>query len=850
MNIDEHTPQGQPVEPEKKVREKGRAGTGRRKNSAKKTAESGTVELDIEQALGDKPKTGRGRVKGEAGGSTSGRKRSGNAVKKEKTISSDPAEGNEQPVPAEKVFLEIQNLPVSASHAFEEKENNTNLPEIEELPQEQHRSTRVSIFFDRPLPDFNSVTSEKTTVQERVRASGKERFSFSEKSRNEKKVPAADIAPNHDEHDVLGTAENEVERSRDLKIPQETNSASAKSAERPTRKNKGNRGRSRKSRDDAAIAVQSEEDLFPVKNVQDRKIEEEETVSQNGTSRENAPEIGATFAVASEIAAEDNSSGSANSHADALPFEETADECDDATQGFGRNLQGTVAEEGIARDDNSVLVEHAGEGESLPPVTMEGLPQELRDAAVRAGWNELMPVQQNALPYGLAGRDLMVQSRTGSGKTGAFLLPLLARLEPEEATCQALVLVPTRELALQVEHEAHVLFEGTGLVSTAVYGGVGYAKQMEQLRSGAHLVVGTPGRVLDHLLKRTLNLDSLRALVFDESDRMLSIGFYPDMKEIQRYLPKRRIPTQLFSATYPPHVLRLSGEFLRNPHMLSLSQNQVHVAQIDHICCECATMEKDRTLVRLIEIENPSSAIIFCNTKVNVHYVTGVLQGFGYNADELSSDLSQNRREDVLGRLRKGEIRFLVATDVAARGIDIPELSHVFLYEPPEDHESYIHRAGRTGRAGAAGTVISIVDVMERLELQRIAKHYKIEIRQRSVPTDNDVSNAVGARVTAMLEARYRNLTGLQRERARRLVPLIRSMAADEDLLNLLGMLLDNSYQEPTRLPVPATNMRPNSGVASRSTASGIHADTPSASQKSSRRRRRRKPLRSTPASE
>ena len=224
-----------------------------------------------------------------------------------------------------------------------------------------------------------------------------------------------------------------------------------------------------------------------------------------------------------------------------------------------------------------------------------------------------------------------------------------------------------------------------GLGVCAVYGGVGYGRQLDALRAGVQVLVGTPGRVLDHLLRRTLSLDDLQVLIFDEADRMLSIGFYPDMKEIQRYLPRRPILSTLFSATYPAHVLNLAGEFLRDPQMLSLSQGQVHVAATQHLYCECRPMDKDRMLVRLLETENPSSAIIFCNTKANVHYITGVLQGFGYSADELSADLSQSKREEVLARLRRGEVRLLVATDVAARGIDIPDLSHVILYEPPED---------------------------------------------------------------------------------------------------------------------------------------------------------------------
>ena len=440
--------------------------------------------------------------------------------------------------------------------------------------------------------------------------------------------------------------------------------------------------------------------------------------------------------------------------------------------------------------------------DALPRVTLDTLPESVGAACRRAGWQNLMPVQSLALPYLLAGRDIMVQSRTGSGKTGCYLLPMLPHLSADLKAPQALVLAPTRELAVQVEREAAIIFAETGIRTVAVYGGVGYKKQMDALRDGAQVIVGTPGRVLDHLLRRTLDLRDLRELVFDEADRMLSIGFYPDMKEIQRYLPQKRVHTCLFSATYPPHVLRLAREFMAEPAMLSLSQKEVHVAEVQHLFCEVKPMDKDRALVRLLETENPASAIIFCNTKSNVHYVTGVLQGFGYSADELSADLSQSRREAVLEKIRQGKLQYLVATDVAARGIDIPQLSHVFLYEPPEDHESYIHRAGRTGRAGAAGTVISLVDVMQRMELDRIAQYYKIGILALPLPTDEDVARVAGTRLTAILEGRYRNLTGLERMRVGRYAQLARDLATqsdEEDNVLLLAMLLDACHQESLR---------------------------------------------------
>lgn len=488
---------------------------------------------------------------------------------------------------------------------------------------------------------------------------------------------------------------------------------------------------------------------------------------------------------------------------------------------------GPVDGHAAPHDDVTALVEEhisvVEPEDALPRVSLDELPEAMRAACARAGWTNLMPVQSLALPYLMAGRDIMVQSRTGSGKTGTYLLPLLPRLDAETRAPQALVLVPTRELAVQVEHEARTLFAETGIRPAAVYGGVGYKKQMDALRDGAQLIVGTPGRVLDHLLRRTLNLEALRMLVFDEADRMLSIGFYPDMKEVQRYLPRRRVHTCMFSATYPPHVLRLAGEFMADPAMLSLSRKEVHVAEVQHLFCACRPMDKDRVLVRLLETENPASAIIFCNTKANVHYVTSVLQGFGYCADELSADLSQNRREAVLDKIQRGALQYLVATDVAARGIDIPALSHVFLYEPPEDHESYIHRAGRTGRAGAAGTVISLVDVMQRMELERIARHFKIALRELPAPTDDDVAAVAGTRLTALLEARFRKLNGLERLRVARYVPLVRALAAQDeggDGELMLAMLLDACHQQSlreSRFPEGLPEPRENGGKAGRS---------------------------------
>ncbi|MBN1473799.1 MAG: DEAD/DEAH box helicase [Syntrophaceae bacterium] len=439
--------------------------------------------------------------------------------------------------------------------------------------------------------------------------------------------------------------------------------------------------------------------------------------------------------------------------------------------------------------------------EVYPEVAIEDLTPELREACARAGWSALTPVQAKAIPYLLAGRDVMVQSRTGSGKTGAYILPIMEKIDWQKKVTQALVLVPTRELALQVSQEAQRLAQGTQLNTAVVYGGVGYGAQLEAFRRGAQLVVGTPGRILDHLLKNNLSLDNLQILIFDEADRMLSMGFYPDMVKISKYLPAHAILSSMFSATFPPQVIRLAEQFLRAPQLLSLSGGQVHIAEIEHAYYVVPGMRKDRSLVRIIEIENPASAIIFCNTKDTVHYLSVVLKRFGYDADELSSDLAQSMREKVMARVRRGALRFLVATDVAARGIDIPDLSHVIQYEPPEDPEAYIHRAGRTGRMGSGGVAISVVAEMEKFKLQSIARYYNINMQERPLPDDEELERVVAQRITALLEARLRARDNLQIERMRRFAQLAKSLSQTEDQLALITMLLDDYYQQSLHAP-------------------------------------------------
>ncbi len=431
----------------------------------------------------------------------------------------------------------------------------------------------------------------------------------------------------------------------------------------------------------------------------------------------------------------------------------------------------------------------------LTEMTLDSLPANLKQACDRAGWDKLMPVQSRAIPYLLAGKDIMVQARTGSGKTGAFVLPLIDKLDPTRPQCQALVMVPTRELASQVAAVASMLAGENGIKDVAVYGGVGHKQQLDAFRDGAQLVVGTPGRILDHLVRRNLVLDDLKVLIFDEADRMLSVGFYPDMVEVKRYLPRDLVGSFMFSATFPQSVLRLAEEFMHKPELISLSSDEENITSIAHQFVEVQAMGKERKLIKFIELENPSSALIFCNTKRNVEFTAALLSQFGFDAEGLTSDLTQNRREKLMAQIKAGNLRFLVATDVAARGIDIPDLSHVFMMEPPEDPESYVHRAGRTGRAGATGTAITMVDVIQKMELERIAARFNIKFEEIKDPTDEDVSAIMEERLTALLEKKYRKLTNLQKERVARFLPLARKYGEDEDTLALLAMLLDELYQ-------------------------------------------------------
>ncbi|MCS6915221.1 MAG: DEAD/DEAH box helicase [Myxococcota bacterium] len=369
--------------------------------------------------------------------------------------------------------------------------------------------------------------------------------------------------------------------------------------------------------------------------------------------------------------------------------------------------------------------------------------EEVLRALGEMGFEKPMPVQRAVFRPMMAGRDLIVQSRTGSGKTAAFGIPMAQGLiDPAQdgagGHVQALVLGPTRELALQVAHEVGRIGAYRGLRVVPIYGGAPMGRQVDALKAGAQIVSGTPGRVLDHLRRGTLHLDGLRILVLDEADEMLSMGFYEDIVEIIRRCPERR-QTLLLSATMPEEVERLARRHMRDPLRLHLSQDFIGVHEITHVYYLVSGVGRPRDLLRVLEVERPESAIIFCNTREETALVAEYLRGQGLDAEAISSDLTQADRERVMRRTKQKRLKYLVATDIAARGIDISDLSHVINYTLPESAEVYIHRTGRTGRAGKSGVAISLVGPRELGNFYYLKLLYKIRPEERSLPSEEEM---------------------------------------------------------------------------------------------------------------
>jgi len=412
-----------------------------------------------------------------------------------------------------------------------------------------------------------------------------------------------------------------------------------------------------------------------------------------------------------------------------------------------------------------------------------GLSDEVLRAIDDMGFAEPTPVQAAAYGPATEGLDLIVQARTGTGKTAAFGLPLVDALVDEDGGPQALILAPTRELALQSAREIGRLGAHLGIRTAAVYGGAPIERQVRELEAGAQIVSGTPGRVLDHLKRGTLDGDKLKILVLDEADEMLSMGFAKELNAIVALLPTKR-QTLLFSATIDGAVERMSQRMMKDPQRISLSSDAVGAQTITHYYYLVTGVGKTRDLIRVLENEDPESALIFCNTKVMTERVARELKQAGFNADWLNGDLPQSEREKVLKRTREGTLRYLVATDVAARGIDISHVTHVVNHDFPENIEAYIHRTGRTGRAGRTGTAIAMVSPQELGSLYYLRLTYKIFPIERSLPSQGELQTRREAdRIGLLSEAFTAEPSEIDRAVARRLL-------AHPDAERLLGGLL------------------------------------------------------------
>ena len=366
-----------------------------------------------------------------------------------------------------------------------------------------------------------------------------------------------------------------------------------------------------------------------------------------------------------------------------------------------------------------------------------GLKDELLKAIKRSGFEEATPIQEQTIPLALAGRDVIGQAQTGTGKTAAFALPILQNLDKHNKVIQALIIEPTRELAIQTQEELFRLGRDENARVQVVYGGADIGRQIRSLKNHVPaILVGTPGRLLDHLKRKTINLENVNTIVLDEADEMLDMGFIQDIESILSYV-KNRKQTLLFSATMPKPILNISEKFMNNPEIVRIKTKELTADLIDQYFVRAKDSEKFDIMCRLIDVESPDLAVVFVRTKRRVDEVTRGLQARGYNAAGIHGDLTQARRLTVLKRFRAGKLDILVATDVAARGLDISGVTHVYNYDIPQDPDSYVHRIGRTGRAGQNGSSITFVTPNEIGYMRTIEQLTKKKMTPLRPPSDD-----------------------------------------------------------------------------------------------------------------
>jgi ATP-dependent RNA helicase DeaD len=419
-----------------------------------------------------------------------------------------------------------------------------------------------------------------------------------------------------------------------------------------------------------------------------------------------------------------------------------------------------------------------------------GLSQQRVQCLEKLGFSEPTPIQVQAIPVLLEGQDIIGQAQTGTGKTAAFALPILERIDPKSKAVQALILTPTRELALQVSQSIQSFKANPSLYVLPIYGGQSIDRQITQLRRGAQVVVGTPGRVLDLLNRGVLNLNELFCFVLDEADEMLNMGFIPDVRQILGRVPETR-QTAFFSATMPPEIYKLTKQFLKSPVTISIKQPQAAPTRIRQIAYRVPRLNvRAAVLQSVLELEDPEAAIIFVQTRREAADLTNRLQAAGYSADEYHGDLSQSQRERLLWRFRQRQVRWVVATDIAARGIHVDDLTHVINYDVPDSQESYVHRIGRTGRAGNEGVAITLAHTSERWKLRQIERHVRQEIPMQPTPTRSQIE----ARRLDRLNEQMRE--ALMGERLASFLPMISALDEEYDIRAIAAAALQLAFDQ------------------------------------------------------
>ncbi|AKL85589.1 DEAD/DEAH box helicase [Bacillus atrophaeus] len=446
------------------------------------------------------------------------------------------------------------------------------------------------------------------------------------------------------------------------------------------------------------------------------------------------------------------------------------------------------------------------------------LSSDLMKAINRLGFEEATPIQAETIPLGLQHKDVIGQAQTGTGKTAAFGIPLVEKINPESPNIQAIVIAPTRELAIQVSEELYKIGQDKRAKVLPIYGGQDIGRQIRALKKNPHIIVGTPGRLLDHINRRTLRLNNVNTVVMDEADEMLNMGFIEDIESILSNVPSEH-QTLLFSATMPAPIKRIAERFMTNPEHVKVKAKEMTVSNIQQFYLEVHERKKFDTLTRLLDIQSPELAIVFGRTKRRVDELTEALNLRGYTAEGIHGDLTQAKRMVALRKFKQGAIEVLVATDVAARGLDISGVTHVYNFDVPQDPESYVHRIGRTGRAGKTGMAMTFITPREKDMLRAIEQTTKRKMDRMKEPT---LDEAIEGQQQVTVD---RLRTIISENNLNFYMTAAAELLEDHDAVTVVAAAIKMSTKEPDDTPVRLTDEAPMVGKRHRNHRSSKRRD-------------------------